>query len=329
MAQAPDSWPAVSLIVAAEDADQAAAAAAELLARPYPGEFEILVAAPPGPADGLEQLAADPRVAVVHAQTGSKAALVNAAAFAARYEILSWVRQGAGNWAELLQRAVAAMEVTGADVVGGSWMAFGLGSAEQAISRALNSSVAMGPRPSRAGVGKGPVDSVRMVVIRRDAFERAGGLVGDFAGARDWELQHRVRRAGGMVWLDPALALRGRTPGSAAALARLMFRAGAWRRRVVAAHPKTLTPRYALPPALVAGLVLALVGGVTGGLGVGSWLFALAALPAVYALVVALAALAVGRGLRLGLKIRLWWAVMVIHLSWGAGFLIGRRPSAK
>jgi hypothetical protein len=300
-----------------------------LLADPYPGEFEILLAAPwetghPAAGDPLAETAQDPRVTVVHAKGDSKAALVNAAAFAAQFPILSQVRRGAGNWTALLKHAVAAMEVTGADVVGGASVAFGLGSAEQAISQALNSSLGVGPRPSRVGVGRGPVDSVRMVAIRREAFERAGGLVEAFAGAQDWELQHRVRRAGGMVWLDPSLALRGRTPGSVAELARVMFRAGAWRRKVVFAHTDTSTLRYWLPPILVAVLFLAVVAGVAGGVLVSPLAWWLAALPLVYALAMALGVAITARGLRFGGLVRVWWAVMAIHLSWGAGFLFGR-----
>ncbi|MDR2373554.1 MAG: hypothetical protein LBD77_05530 [Bifidobacteriaceae bacterium] len=336
-AGAPDgaNWPAVSVIVAATDREQARQAVADLLAHPYPGEFEILLAAPastahPAKGEPLAELSSDPRVSVVHAKSNSRAALVNAAAFAARHPILSQVRPGAGNWSELLKQAAAAMEVTGAEVVGGAAVAFGLGSAEQAISRALNSRLGVGPRRSRAGVGKGPVDSVRMVAIRREAFERVGGLDEAFAGAQDWELQHRVRRAGGMVWLDPSLALRGRTPGSTAELARAMFRVGAWRRKIMAVHPATSNLRYAVPPALVMTLAVALAGAVAGGLALAGWLWWLAAVPAAYALAMAAAAAVAGHGLRLGGRVRMWWAVMVIHLSWGAGFWLGgrRRPRA-
>jgi hypothetical protein len=314
--------------VPAVDHDHARRVVAELLADPYPGDFEILLAAPgrasdPALADQLAEVAGDPRVTVVQSKNSSKAALVNAAAFAAQYPILSLVRRGAGHWTELLKQAVASMEVTGADVVGGSSVAFGLGSAEQAISRALNSSLGVGPRPARPGVGKGPVDSVRMVAIRRQAFERVGGLVEAFAGAQDWELQHRVRRAGGMVWLDPGLALRGRAPGSTAELARVMFRAGAWRRKVIFAHPDTSTLRYVIPPILVAALLLSGAAAVAGGLLASPWLWGLAAVPLIYAVAMALGVAAVASGLRLGGRVRMWWAIMVIHLSWGAGFLFG------
>ncbi|MDR1188365.1 MAG: hypothetical protein LBK95_13075 [Bifidobacteriaceae bacterium] len=335
-----DGWPAVSIIVVATDVDYARRTVAELLAEPYPGEFEILLAAPsepesapggrqadgePGQADPLEELAADPHVAVVHAKSDAKAALINAAAFAARYPVLSQVRRGAGDWINLLKQAASAMEVTGADVVGGSSVAFGLGSSEQAISRALNSRIGVGPRPSRVGVGRGPVASVRMVAIRRDAFERVGGLNEAFAGAQDWELQHRVRRAGGMVWLDPSLALRGRSPSTSGELARTMFRIGAWRRRIITAHSDTSTWRYLMAPLLVVLLALAVVGGIAASLaGVGHAWWALTA-PLAYGLAVAAGVAVASHDLRPGGKVRMWWAVIVIHLAWGLGFWFGGR----
>jgi hypothetical protein len=255
--------------------------------------------------------------------------LVNAAAFAASHPIPSEVRQpSAERWVERLRQAVAAMEVTGADVVGGAAVAIGLGSAEVAISRAINSRLGVGPRPSRVSAAPGPVDSVRMVAIRRAAFERAGGFDETFLGAQDWELQHRVRQAGGMVWLDPSLALGRRAPGSTGELAAAFFRTGAWRRRVIAAHAQTSSWRYLLPPILVLAMIGALaLAGLGAALGVWPALW-LAALPALYAIAMAVGVAVAGGGLPWGGRVRRWWAVMVIHLSWGAGFLFGRRGAA-
>jgi hypothetical protein len=155
-----------------------------------------------------------------------------------------------------------------------------------------------------------------------------GGLDGTFSGAQDWELQHRVRQAGGMVWMDPALALGERAPGAIGELAAQTFRAGAWRRKVIAAHAATSTPRYLAAPTLVVALVAAVAGGLAGGamgLGLMWWL---AAAPALYAAAVAVGAAVAGAGLPLGGRVRLWWALIVIQLSWGAGFLVGLRRRA-
>jgi hypothetical protein len=367
----------VTIVVPAVDAVVARKTVEDLLARPYPGEFEIVLAAPrpadqemppgqggtgeqdgasepddagdPGdsggqsgvgaPADGsgpavaadpLEDIVAlDPRISLIHIKDTSEGALVNAAAFAGRYPVLSRPWPGSGDWVELLKHATSAMSITGADVVGGAAFAVGYGSAERAISRAMNSRLGVGPRPTRVGAAKGPVDSVRMVAIRRDAFERAGGLDQSFAGAGDWELQHRVRRSGGMVWLDPSLSLRRRAPASIKDLVRVFFHTGAMRRRIIAAHTDSSTWRYVVPPVLVGALVLTLTGGLIGGAFGLKWMWLLTLTPLVYALAVLIAVMIAGSGLGVAGRVRMWWSVMAIHLSWGAGFLFGDRRRGR
>jgi hypothetical protein len=321
----------VTIVVPAIDVAVARKTVEDLLERPYPGEFEIVLAAPQLPdnsaqADPLDLIAAlDARVSVIHTRDTSEGALVNAAAYAGRFPVLSRPWPGSGDWVELLKQATSAMSITGADVVGGAAFAVGYGSAERAISRAMNSRLGVGPRPTRVGAAKGPVDSVRMVAIRRDAFERAGGLDQSFAGAQDWELQHRVRRSGGMVWSDPSLSLRRRAPASITELARAFFHTGAMRRRIIAAHAGSSTWRYVVPPVLVCALALAVAGGLIGGSFGLTWMWWLTLTPVVYALAVLVAVAIAGSGLRVAGRIRMWWSVMAIHLSWGAGFLFGDR----
>jgi hypothetical protein len=326
-------WPGVSLIVVASELTSARGLVAKLLAEPYPGDFEIIVAAAlpalhPSELDPLASLAEmDQRISLIHAKDDSLAALVNAAAYAARYPILSQVGPARGDWIELLRQAVLAMETTGADVVGGPVAAVGFGSAELAISRAMNSRLGVGPNRSRVGATRGVVDSVRMVAMRRSAFERVGGMRLEFVGAEDWELQHRVRRSGGMVWLDPSLILMRHPPSSTGQLAELFYRTGAVRRRITNAHPGSSTWRYLVPPVTVAGLAAAILGALLGAaLGVG-WMWWLLLTPVLYALAVGIGVTVAGKGLRLSGRVRMWWSVMVIHLSWGAGFLFGRRRS--
>jgi hypothetical protein len=321
----PTHWPAVSVIVPFDDPVVARKTLTNLVDHPYPGEIEILlVGHDDGQAEALAEAVGDTRVAVVHAPHASRAARINAAAFSAKHSIVSRAIGDVHYGSRLLRRAVAAMQVTGADVVGGSAVAIGLGSAEKAASAAMNSRLGVGPRPSRVGAGRGPVDSVRMVAIRREAFERAGGLNEDFGAAQDWELQHRVRRGGGMVWLDPGLAVGYHPTAATRDVAGRFFRTGAWRRKVLARYPETQTWRYVVPPILVAALALTMVAGIVGGaLGV-AWMWALAVAPFAYALAVGVAAAIAGDGLGFGGRVRMWWTVMAIHLSWGAGFLFGR-----
>jgi hypothetical protein len=318
----------VTLVVPVIDVDSARQVVNGVLLHPYPGRFEVLVAAGPSTARAAAELVgatADPRVGLVRASSDALADQMNVAALAGQHSIVSRAMPGPNFGPELLRRAVIAMQVTGADVVGGAAVAVGLGTAERAASRAMNSRLGVGPRPSRLGGRHGAVDSVRMVAIRRTIFERVGGLDQSFAGAQDWELQHRVRQAGGMVWLDPALAVSFTPQVKTGDIARRFFRAGSWRRSIMARHPGTGSPRYFAAPALLVSLAALVLTGIVGALLGQLWLLPLAAAPLAYGLGLAIAVAVAGRDLRFGGRIRMWWMVLVMHLSWGAGFLRGGR----
>jgi hypothetical protein len=269
------------------------------------------------------------QVMIVNAREFGDAEMINAAVYAAKHDFVSPGRLDSGYSSKTLRRAVSAMLATGADVVGGGQIAVGLGSAELAASRAMNSRLGVGPRPSRLAAAYGAVDSVQMLLVRREAFERAGGFDASFDGAADWELQHRLRRDGGMVWLDPSLSVRSRPPVHTRDVASRYFHSGCWRRAIIARHPSTRTLRYMIPPALLIALAFVLVGAVIGGLVGPHWLWILTAAPLVYALALALAVGFVGRGLKWGGKVRMWWTCIVIHFSWAAGFLFGRRRKTQ
>ena len=49
----------------------------------------------------------------------------------------------------------------------------------------------------------GPADTVYLGVFRREWLTRLGGYDDRFVRAQDWELNHRIRAAGGLVWFSP------------------------------------------------------------------------------------------------------------------------------
>lgn len=165
-------------------------------------------------------------------------------------------------------------------------------------------------------------------VFRRAALQTVGGFDGALARNEDYELNWRLRRAGGVVWFDPALSVRYRPRGGVQALARQYFDYGRWKRAMLMRHPRSLKARQTAAPALVLGLaasaaaalaavpVLAvdrpLAGILLGAAALtpGAWLAALAA---------GSVATALGRRRAGALAVALPLAVM--HLAWGVGFL--------
>jgi hypothetical protein len=163
------------------------------------------------------------------------------------------------------------------------------------------------------GGDEGPTDTVYLGVFDRRALEAVGGFDETLERNQDYELNIRLRRAGGTVWFDPALWVRYRPRRSLGALARQYFDYGRWKREVVRRHPRSLRWRQAAPPALVAALA--------GSFAVGVFRRPALIVPAAYLAAVAAAAVATGRSARERGRLTVIFPTM--HVSWGVGFLVG------
>jgi hypothetical protein len=116
-----------------------------------------------------------------------------------------------------------------------------------------------------------------------------------------------------VVWFDPELSASYRPRGSLRALARQYFEYGRWKRAVVRKHPRSLRWRQAVPPTVTVFVVAGAIGGLAWRT---AWL-----LPGAYALAVTVAAMATGT--TADRRVRLLAVFPTLHLSWGAGFLVG------
>jgi glycosyltransferase involved in cell wall biosynthesis len=213
-----------------------------------------------------------------------------------------------------LSRAVDTMLRTGADNVGGMQVPVGTTFWERVIASALSSRIGAGDARHRIGGEEGPAETVYLGVFRRATLERLGGYDEAFKRNQDYELNHRIRESGGLVWFDPELRVAYRPRGSLPRLARQYFEYGRWKRSFSRRHPGSLRPRQLAPPILVASLTLAVIGAPLAPV--------LLLVPASYAVVLVGGAVAqIPRAGSAALGLPAAWAVM--HLSWGIGFLIG------
>lgn len=289
-------------------------------AQDYPGPIDICLAVAPS-TDGTEQrarrlAAAGDRVAVVDNRHGTTPAGLNAAIGATDGEVIVRVDGHAELSPGYIRRAVETMRRTGAVNVGGTQRAEGVTPFERAVAAAMTSRFGTGDAAFHYGGEEGPTDTVYLGVFDRRAVEAVGGFDETLDRNQDYELNIRLRQAGGTVWFDPALWVRYRPRGSLGALARQYFDYGRWKREVVRRHPRSMRWRQAAPPALVAALA--------GSLAVAVFRRPALIVPAAYLVSVAAAAVASGNGARETGRLALIFPTM--HLSWGVGFLAGRVP---
>jgi hypothetical protein len=190
---------------------------------------------------------------------------------------------------------------------------------ERAVARAMTSRFGVGNAPFHVGGEEGPADTVYLGVFRRSALDEVGGYDEAFTRAQDWEMNYRLRRAGGLIWFTPALRVSYRPRGSLSSLARQYFNYGKWRGEVMRQHPDTVNLRYLAPPTALVGVAIGLLLGLVG-IGVMPLLWAFL-LPAGYVAGVLLGSAVTSRGLPW--RAALWLPVVypTMHGSWGAGFL--------
>jgi succinoglycan biosynthesis protein ExoA len=298
-------------------------AVASALAQEWTGSLKVVIAVGPSDdatADLAEAIAAgDPRVLVVDNPAGSTGAGLNAAIAASGGDVIVRLDAHAELPPGYVQRAVQVLQETGAVNVGGVQDAVGMTPFEQAVAAAMRSRLGTGGAAFRHSTTAGPLDTVYLGVFRREALDAVGGFDAGLLRNQDYELNVRLRAAGGTVWFDPALRVAYRPRGSVRALARQYYDYGRWKREVLRRHPGSLKLRQALPPvALVANAA---------GVALGArWRPALA-LPAAYGAVVLLESLQAGRGLSAAAKVRVPITFPVMHGAWGAGLISG--PSRR
>jgi len=313
---------------------------ARVLEQDYPGGFELVLAVGPS-RDHTEQIAreiaaADARITVVPNPSGKISSAMNAAIKAARYGVITRIDGHAMLPGEYLRIAVRTLLETGAADVGGVMAAEGVEPFQQAVAWCMTSPAGVGVAANHTGGEAGPADTVYLGVYRREAIERAGGYDETMIVAEDWELNYRIRAAGGLIWFTPELRVTYRPRANLRALARQHFRYGRWRRVVARRYPETVSRRYLAAPVATALNVAGCAAGIAGlaSLAQGAvpalhWLTLGFVVPAVYAAGVTAVAAVFARDLPVAVRARVPVVLATMHMCWGAGFLGSPRRLAE
>jgi glycosyltransferase involved in cell wall biosynthesis len=324
-----ESRPPVSVIMVVRNEERHLRASVErVLAQDYPAAIECVIAVGPS-ADRTDEVAAalaaaDRRVTVVANPTGRTATGLNAAlAACSPYPVVVRVDGHALLREGYIRRAVEVLHETGADNVGGIMAAEGESPFECAVARAMTSPIGVGNARFHNGGAPGPVDTVYLGVFRRSVLEAVGGYDERFTRAQDYELNVRIREAGGVVWFTPDLQVTYRPRSTVRGLSRQYFEYGRWRWILTRQHPRSLRPRYLAAPVAVVGIVAGTAAGAAG------WRPGWAA-PAGYVALLLGGSALVGRSLPRRALLRLPVALATMHLAWGAGFLTSMvRPADR
>lgn len=291
-----------------------------ILEQDWPGPLEVVLALGPS-ADRTtaiaEELAAvDPRIVLVDNPGGRTPDALNAAIGKARYDIVARV-DGHGilspGYLSIAERTLREQQAAN---VGGIMDAEGTTDFERAVARAMKSRIGVGGVKFKLGGEAGPADTVYLGVFDRAWLDRVGGYDPRYVRAQDWEMNFRIRQAGGLIWFTPALRVTYRPRGSLRALARQYKQYGQWRRVVSRQHRGSINLRYLAPPVALVAIAVGAVGGFV-------WR-PLWIIPVGYLAAVGIGGVTISSGERPAVRARVPAVLATMHLSWGWGFLTSR-----
>jgi cellulose synthase/poly-beta-1,6-N-acetylglucosamine synthase-like glycosyltransferase len=201
--------------------------------------------------------------------------------------------------------------------VGGRKNGLGETSAGRAIAVALGSRFGVGNSLYHHVAEVQETDHVPFGAYPTDIVRSMDGWDERLPANEDFEFDHRLRRAGGRLLLDPEMVVSWRSRQNVRDLFGQYHRYGRSKVAVALLHPSSVRPRHLAPPALVAWLALAAA--------VSPRRPAVAAaMAAPYAAGVAVAVRRTSAELEQPAD-RRWLpaAFVTMHLSWGLGFWAG------
>ncbi len=220
---------------------------------------------------------------------------------------------------DYIQRCVEALDNGFGDNVGGLWEIQPGGETWQARAIASAAAHPLGVGDARYRVGGLPqeVDTVPFGAFERSLIDRVGLFDETLLTNEDYEFNNRIRKAGGVIWFDPAIRSKYVARDSINSLARQYWRYGFWKSRMLRRFPGTFRWRQ-LPPVFVISFPLLIILGI--------WFWWARWLLILEILVYSIALLLVGfqqavkrRDITLIFGVPL--AVATMHFSWGTGFI--------
>ena len=287
-----------------------------ILQQDYPADIEIILALGPSIdkttiiAEKLS--AADKRIKLVNNPSGQTATGLNLAIKMSSYEILCRIDGHSEISSTYIKTAVEIMNNQGAVNVGGLMFADGNKGLQRTIAQAMRSKLGVGSSKFHTGGSAGESETVYLGTFKKSAVIAAGGFDERYIRAQDWELNHRLRKNGGLIWFDPRLVVTYRPRNTFRKLAKQYFQYGRWRRVITRQHQNTVNFRYLAPPIAVLVILLSIF-------------FAVLIDPVfITPIFIYFASLVVG-GIFIGQKITdkllMPLVLATMHISWGIGFI--------
>lgn len=205
-------------------------------------------------------------------------------------------------------------DCTGGPVISDGKTAFG-----KAAALAMSHPLGVGNAKHRFPDYEGYAEGACFPMFRREVFDKIGFYDEKLIRNQDDELNFRLTKQGGKVYISPEASCVYYVRDSIKSLFRQYFQYGFWRVAVIRKHKEPIALRQVVPvifvPVFIVSLFLLLLPSLTG--------FAGLIVPGLYlgSLFFASVFLAIKKPLKPALLFP--FAVMILHFSYGIGFAVG------
>lgn len=260
-----------------------------------------------------QRCAADPRFVLVENPGRIVSTGLNACIARAQGSVIARLDVHSRFAPDYLAQCIAALERTGADNVGGPWVAQGTGPMGAAIAAAFQCRWVVGGARSRDVQYEGKVDTVYLGCWRRAVFAQHGLFDETLVRNQDDEHNLRLRLGGARIWQSRLIRSTYQPRDSLWHLFHQQRQYGYWRPFVMRKHGQPGSPRQLAPMIFIAAC--ALLAGAT------PWFHApFVALVAAYALYLLAASAAAAKAAHdWRLLPRLPAVIAAFHLGYGLG----------
>jgi succinoglycan biosynthesis protein ExoA len=255
------TFPMVSIIVPCRnEIDHIEVCVRSILAQEPPdGGFKVIIAdgmSNDGTRDILEQMTReDPRLQIVDNPGRIVPTGLNAAIRVAQGQIIIRMDAHTEYAPDYIRHCVSVLQETGADNVGGPWVAKGVGYMGRAIAAAFQSPFSAGGAYGHDPSYEGTLDTVYLGCWPIEVFERIGLFDEELVRNQDDEFNLRLIRAGGKIWQSPRIRSWYRPRRSLGGFFRQYMQYGYWKVRVIQKHKMPASPRHLVPGCFVLALI--------------------------------------------------------------------------
>ncbi len=213
-----------------------------------------------------------------------------------------------------------------ADCVGGPIISAGKSVFGQAVAVAMSHPVGIGNARHRHPDFEGYAEGACYPVFRKEIFQKIGFYDEMLVRNQDDELNYRLTKQGGKVFLSPRARSTYFVRETVSSLFRQYFEYGYWRVAVIRKHRMPASLRHLVPPFFVIGLVASFTLAL---MVPPEWRLVTLSGPLIYGLILCGVGIWVSR--RVGLKIGALFpiAAATMHVAYAIGFLWGILKGAK